>query len=78
MADKKPVGKKDIGKDAGKEAGKAPVKCPECDGKLKFGIDVEKGEIISCPECAVELEVVKVDPSIKVELAPEEEEDWGE
>lgn len=50
--------------------------CPECDGKWEPG-DVEKGEILSCPECGVELEVLEVNP-VKVGLAPEEEEDWGE
>ncbi len=53
------------------------VKCPECDGALSFGDDVETGEIIQCPECGVELEVTSVDP-IKTEVAPEEEEDWGQ
>lgn len=53
------------------------VKCPECDAELSFDEDVEKGEIIQCPECGLDLEVTKADP-IKVEVAPEEEEDWGE
>ena len=35
------------------------------------------GEIIECEECGVELEVVSVNP-LKLELAPEVEEDWGE
>jgi len=39
--------------------------------------DVIKGEIIECPECGVELEVVELDP-LTLNLAPEEEEDWGE
>lgn len=36
-----------------------------------------EGEIVDCPDCGVELEVVKVNP-LTLELAPEEEEDWGE
>ncbi|HEY8292143.1 MAG TPA: hypothetical protein VIG44_06630 [Thermomicrobiales bacterium] len=32
---------------------------------------------MQCPECGVELEVVEVDP-LELQLAPEEEEDWGE
>ena len=35
------------------------------------------GEIITCPDCGAELEVVSENP-LKLELAPKEEEDWGE
>jgi alpha-aminoadipate carrier protein LysW len=38
---------------------------------------VVQGEIVQCPDCGVDLEVVAVEP-LKVELAPMEEEDWGE
>lgn len=51
--------------------------CPECEGELKLAPDVEEGEIVVCPDCGVELEVMGVDP-ITLELAPEVEEDWGE
>jgi alpha-aminoadipate carrier protein LysW len=44
---------------------------------LDLAPDVEEGEIVVCPDCGVELEVMSVDP-IAVELAPEVEEDWGE
>jgi alpha-aminoadipate/glutamate carrier protein LysW len=50
--------------------------CPECEAELTLQ-DVEKGEIVQCPECGAELEVVNTDP-IELDLAPEEEEDWGE
>ena len=53
------------------------VTCPECAGELDLAPDVEAGEIVVCPDCGVELEVMSVDP-IKLELAPEVEEDWGE
>jgi len=39
--------------------------------------DTMMGEIVVCPECGVELEVVNLDPPT-VALAPEVEEDWGE
>jgi alpha-aminoadipate carrier protein LysW len=39
--------------------------------------DVQVGEIVVCPDCGVELEVVSLGP-IALELAPEVEEDWGE
>ena len=51
--------------------------CPECEAELNLGSDVEEGEIVVCPDCGVELEVMGTDP-ITVELAPEVEEDWGE
>jgi len=37
----------------------------------------ELGEIVTCPDCGVELEVTGLDP-VTLELAPEVEEDWGE
>ena len=36
-----------------------------------------ENEILDCESCDVELEVVSLDPPT-VELAPEEQEDWGE
>ena len=39
--------------------------------------DVEIGEIIDSPITGAELEVISVDP-VKLEEAPELEEDWGE
>ncbi|CAG0991822.1 MAG: lysine biosynthesis protein LysW [Anaerolinea sp.] len=50
--------------------------CPECEAV----IDLEKplrGEIVSCPDCGVELEVISVSP-LTLEPAPMEQEDWGE
>ncbi len=51
--------------------------CPECGSALALSDDVMAHEIVECTACGVELEVVGVDP-VQVELAPEEEEDWGE
>ena len=51
--------------------------CPECGATVKLENDVVEGEIIACEECGAELEVISVDP-LELELAPEEEEDWGE
>ncbi|MBI1748517.1 MAG: lysine biosynthesis protein LysW [Acidobacteria bacterium] len=53
------------------------AKCIECDADVKLGSDVETGEIVDCPECGTELEVVNSDP-LELARAPEEEEDWGE
>ncbi len=51
--------------------------CPECEGDITLGDDAMAGEIAQCGDCGVELEVVSVKP-LKLEPAPEEEEDWGE
>lgn len=53
------------------------VECPECAAQVELPEDVVEGEIIQCPECAMELEVTSLDP-LQIDLAPEEEEDWGE
>ena len=53
------------------------AECPECAAEITLEADVIEGEIIECPECGVELEVVGLDP-VQLDLAPEEEEDWGE
>jgi len=55
----------------------AAAKCPECDAEIAIGAGVVKGEILPCPDCGAELEVTAVSPPA-VELAPQEEEDWGE
>ena len=51
--------------------------CPVCEADVSLEDDVVKGELLSCPECDSELEVVSLDP-LELDEAPEEEEDWGE
>ncbi len=52
------------------------IVCPECDNPLDIDVDdVEEGEIIQCDECGIDLEVVSSDP---LELAPVDEEDYGD
>jgi len=50
--------------------------CPECAADFSLE-NVLVAEIVVCPECGVELEVLGLDPLV-LDLAPEEEEDWGE
>ncbi len=50
--------------------------CPECDAELTLS-DVVQGEIVVCSDCGVDLEVVDLNP-LTLDLAPMEEEDWGE
>jgi alpha-aminoadipate carrier protein LysW len=51
--------------------------CPECDANLSLD-SVIKGEIVVCPDCGVELEVLEIQPALELALAPQEAEDWGE
>lgn len=53
------------------------MECLQCAADLDLAADVEIGEIVICPDCGVEWEVMSVDP-VTIELAPEVEEDWGE
>jgi len=51
--------------------------CPECAAEVTLEAGTEVGEIIVCPDCGVDLEVTALDPAA-VQLAPMEQEDWGE
>ena len=47
--------------------------CPECETLVDVDVDeVEEGEIVICPECGVDLEVVNTNP-IELDLAEDEE-----
>ncbi len=49
--------------------------CPECDADIEVDeFDVDKGDIISCPECGTGLEVINLSP-IELDLAPDEEDE---
>ena len=51
--------------------------CPECEASLSLS-NVMEGEIVVCPDCGVDLEVIALQPAISLALAPQEAEDWGE
>ena len=53
------------------------IACPECAAEVMLGDGIEVGEIIVCSDCGVDLEVTAIDPAT-VQLAPMEQEDWGE
>ncbi|PYX37915.1 MAG: hypothetical protein DMG74_16470 [Acidobacteria bacterium] len=49
------------------------VYCPECETDLDLEEDeVDEGEVVSCPECGSDFEVITVNP---IELKPVDEED---
>ncbi len=58
-------------------ATKISAECPECAGTIALYSNTLKGEIVTCPDCGAELEVTGVNP-ITLDVAPQEEEDWGE
>jgi alpha-aminoadipate carrier protein LysW len=44
--------------------------CPECEAVVEDLDYAEKGEVITCPECGVDLEIVDTDP-VELELVSE-------
>jgi alpha-aminoadipate carrier protein LysW len=54
--------------------------CPACDAEIELDeFDIDKGDIISCPDCGVDLEVVGLSP-IELDVAPPDadEDDWDD
>jgi alpha-aminoadipate carrier protein LysW len=60
-----------------KKVNEKMTECPQCGSKPNLSKDIEEGEIISCGECGTELVVTSLSP-VKLDLAPQEAEDWGE
>ena len=57
----------------------AQIECPSCFFEFEPEEDVMKGEVVPCPDCGVDLEILDVkDDVIEVEVAEMGEEDWGE
>jgi len=54
--------------------------CPECRTAIDIEDEVEEGQMMDCPECGAELQVVNTNPveleSISSEDEEEEEEGW--
>ena len=49
--------------------------CPECDAEIEVDeFDVDKGDLISCPDCGSNLEVTSIAP-VELELADDEDDD---
>lgn len=56
---------------------KIETKCLECQAKIILDPDIQAGEVVTCPECSTDLEIIQVKP-IKLSLAPKVQEDWGQ
>jgi alpha-aminoadipate carrier protein LysW len=55
------------------------VLCPECETDLDVAEDeVDEGDVVSCPECGSEFEVVTANPLELKQVADEEEEEEEE
>jgi alpha-aminoadipate carrier protein LysW len=53
------------------------TQCPQCDESVPVAATAFVSELLTCPSCKAELEVVGLEPP-ELALAPEIEEDWGE
>ena len=53
------------------------VSCPESAAEITLAENTEVREILVCPDCGVDLEVTSLEPAT-IQLAPMEQEDWGE
>lgn len=54
-------------------------RCPDCMAEIELPEDVMIGEILCCPDCGLDLEVVKVEGSdVEIQPIAIEKEDWGE
>ncbi len=51
--------------------------CPVCGAQVEITADAVVGELLECGDCASELEIVGLEPTVLAE-APETEEDWGQ
>jgi alpha-aminoadipate carrier protein LysW len=53
------------------------VPCPECSVGVAVGGGSAVSEVIECADCHSELEIISLDP-VRLAVAPDVEEDWGE
>ena len=53
------------------------AECPECGGTISFKTAPVLNELVQCADCGADLSVTALDPTA-LELAPTEDEDWGE
>lgn len=55
------------------------VACPDCLAEIDVPDDVMVGEIVSCPDCGLDLEVKKVEgQTVELQKLAIEKEDWGQ
>jgi alpha-aminoadipate carrier protein LysW len=54
------------------------MQCLVCAEPINVAAGTLAGEIVPCGACGQEHEVLRTDDGVKLALAPEVEEDWGE
>lgn len=55
------------------------ILCPDCEAGIKVPEDAMVGEIVSCPDCGLDLEVASVGAGgVELQRISIEKEDWGE
>jgi len=53
-------------------------KCPDCEALVLVPDDAVDGEIVSCPDCGLDLEVHTTGANRSIKAVVIEKEDWGE
>jgi len=53
-------------------------KCPDCEAGVSVPNDAVEGEIVTCPDCGLDLEVHTAGETRSVKPLALEKEDWGE
>jgi len=53
-------------------------KCSDCDAQVTVPDDAVNGEIVSCPDCGLDFEVVVSSQGHSIKPVVIEKEDWGE
>ena len=48
--------------------------CPEWEAEVRVDTDVDKGEIVDCDDCGLQLEIVGLDP-VELDIVEEEDDD---
>ena len=51
--------------------------CPVCGADVELAGDEVVGELLSCEDCGLELEILNLSP-VQIGEAPSAEEDWGQ
>lgn len=53
-------------------------KCPDCEASISVPDDAVEGEIVTCPDCGLDLEVHIEGQTRRIKPLVLEKEDWGE
>ena len=51
--------------------------CPECDARINVGRNPTEGQVVVCPRCRTELEIISVDP-IELDWMLDDSDDYDE